>query len=40
MITEYLNKTEDEEQHHALLQTVEYYRALVPDLIKKALVEC
>ena len=40
LITDYLNKTNSEEQRQALLQTVEYYRALVPDTKKESLKMC
>jgi hypothetical protein len=40
MITEFLNKSNDEEQRQALLQVVEYYRALVPDFKKETLFNC
>ena len=40
MITEFLNKTESEEQRQALLQTVEYFRSEVTDLTKKSLAKC
>ena len=37
MITEYLDKTEDEEQRQSLLQLVEHYRSTVPNLKKDTL---
>ena len=40
LITEYINKSEDEDQRQALLQVVEYHRNLVPDLTKKNLANC
>ena len=40
MITEYINKSSNEEQRQALLQVVEYHRTLVPNLSKKNLTKC
>ena len=40
MITEFINKTANEDQRQALLQVVEYHRSLVPDLSKKNLTKC
>ena len=40
LITEYINKSANEDQRQALLQVVEYHRSLVPDLTKKNLAKC
>ena len=40
MITEFINKTANEDQRQALLRVVEYHRSLVPDLSKKNLTKC
>ena len=39
LITEFINKSANEEQRQALLQVVEYHRSLVPDLTKKNLLK-
>ena len=38
LISEFINVAE--EQREALLQTVEHYRATVPDLTKASLAKC
>ena len=40
MISDFLNATNDETQRQALLQTVEHYREIVPNLNKKSLYNC
>ena len=40
LISEFINKSADENQRQALLQVVEYHRALVPDLNKNNLSKC
>ena len=40
MITEFVNKVENEVQRQDLLQTVEFHRALVPNLKKETLPNC
>ena len=40
LITDFADAAQDEEQRQCLLQTVEHYRALVPSLTKKYLVNC
>ena len=40
LITEFINKSANEEQRQALLQVVEYHRSLVPDLTKKNVLKC
>ena len=40
LITEYINKSANEDQRQALLQVVEYHRDLVPNLTKKNLAKC
>ena len=40
MISDFADAAQDEGQRQCLLQTVEYYRALVPCLNKKYLVNC
>ena len=40
LITEFINKTANEDQRQALLQVAEYHRSLVPDLSTKNLTKC
>ena len=40
LITQFINKSSNEEQRQALLQVVEYQRNLLPDLTKKNLSKC
>ena len=40
LISEFINKSADENQRQALLQVVEYHRTLVPDLNKNNLSKC
>ena len=40
LITDFLNKTHDESQRQALLQTVEFFRELVPNMNKCSLANC
>lgn len=40
MIGDYINAAHSEEQREALLQTVEAFRAEVPDLTKASLAHC
>ena len=40
LISQFVDKVEDEEQRQALLQVVEYHRSLVPDCTKASLAKC
>ena len=40
LISDFINVAESEGQREALLQTVEHYRATVPDLTKASLAKC
>ena len=40
LVSEFVNKCEDENQRQALMQLLEYNRSLVTDLTKKSLVNC
>ena len=40
MLGDFKDMAESEEQKQAVLQTVEYYRSLVPDCTKASLANC
>ena len=39
LISDFIDKAEDEEQRMALIQSIEHYRATVPDLSKASLAK-